>query len=228
MARKIRVLIAEDHDVVREGLKFLIGTEPDLEIAGEAENGVSALQMARKLRPDVVLMDVAMPRCNGLEATQNISKQVPASKVLILSASNDEDSVRRLLDAGASGYLTKNSAAEELLDAIREVNRGGSFLSSSMARRLRNQSQTAFINGRSSQKPRSLTPRETEVLGHIAAGLCNKQIAVELGLSIKTIEKHRQAVMDKLGIHDIAGLTRYAISRGLTPCLKRPVQQQLL
>ena len=214
MAKKIKVLIAEDHEVVREGLKILIGTEPDLEIAGEAETGHKAVRMARDLKPDVVLMDVSMPRGNGLEATQSIAKQLPASKVLVLSAFSDEDSVRKLLAAGASGYLTKHSAAEELLRAIREVNQGRFFFSPIIARRLRHQSRRAFVNGQQGDVQR-LTPRETEVLQLIAEGFGNKQIAAELTLSIKTVEKHRQAVMDKLAIHDVAGLTRYAVSAGM-------------
>lgn len=214
MAKKIKVLIAEDHDVVREGLKILIGTEPDLEIAGEAESGHKAVRMARALKPDVVVMDVSMPRGNGLEATQDIAKQLPASKVLVLSAFSDEESVRKLLAAGATGYLTKHSAAEELLRAIREVNQGRFFFSPVIARRLRQQTRQAFFSGQQGDVQR-LTPRETEVLQLIAEGFGNKQIAGELNLSIKTIEKHRQAVMDKLGIHDIAGLTRYAVSAGM-------------
>ena len=171
MARRIRVLIAEDHDVVREGLKVLIRTEPDLEIAGEANNGAAAVKMTRKLKPDVVLMDVAMPRSSGLEATQTISRELPRSRVLVLSAFSDPDSVRRLLDAGAAGYLTKHSAAEELLQAIRQINRGGSFLSTAVAERLRHQSQHSFLSGQSGDKPRALTTREAEVLRLIADGL---------------------------------------------------------
>jgi len=210
---KIAVLIAEDHAVVREGLKILISTEPDLRIAGEAEDGFGAVELAKKLCPDVVLMDVAMPRRNGLEATRIISRDCPHSKVLVLSAYKDEDFVQKALEAGASGFLTKHSAAEELLQAIHEVSKGCVFVSPAVNRQLQRRTQSAFISGK---KPgESLTPRETQVLRLIADGLGNKQIALRLGLSTKTVEKHRQATMNKLNIHDRAGLTRYAFERQL-------------
>ena len=231
MARKIRVLIAEDHEVVREGLKFLIRTEPDFEIAGEAEDGLTAVTMAKRLKPDVVLMDVAMPHSSGLQATQTISDRLPDSKVLVLSAFSDEESVQKLFAAGAIGYLTKPSAADELLHAIREVNQGRSFLSPLIANRLRRQSRQAFLRGENVGQSRPLSLREVEVLQFIAEGLATKQIADELDLSVKTIEKHRQSVMNKLDIHDIAGLTRYAVSKGMSvqPHSKpRLLQPQLL
>jgi DNA-binding NarL/FixJ family response regulator len=231
MARKIRVLIAEDHDVVREGLKFLIRTEPDFEIAGEAEDGLAAVKMAQRLKPDVVLMDFAMPNSSGLQATQTISDRLPNSKVLVLSAYSDEESVRRLFAAGALGYLTKRSAADELLQAIRVVNEGKSFLSRLIAHRLRRQSRHAFLRSGNVGQPCPLTSREVGVLQLIAEGLGNKQIADELDLSVKTVEKHRQSVMNKLDIHDVAGLTRYAISKGMSikPHSKpRLIQPQLL
>jgi DNA-binding NarL/FixJ family response regulator len=212
---KIRVLIADDHAIVRAGLRILIGLEPDLEIAGEAEDGKKAIELARKLKPDVVLMDVAMPRCNGTKATQCITRQSPSSRVLILSAYQDEDTVRSLLQAGASGYLTKHAASGDLVQAIREVKRGNGFFSPAIARRMQHQWQHAFTNGTPREHSVELTPRENEVLVRIAEGQANKQIGADLGISIKTVEKHRQQVMEKLGIHDIAGLTRYAIAKGL-------------
>ncbi len=220
---KIKVLIADDHAVVRAGLKILISTEPDLEIAGEAEDGKKAVSLARKLKPDVVLMDVAMPECNGASATQAITKQSPTSKVLVLSAYNDEDTVRELVRAGAAGYLTKHTAAQDLVQAIREVRQGKSFFSPAIARRLRQQTQSAFLNGNTTGKYGELTSRETEVLKLIAAGRANKQIGQDLNISIKTVEKHRQSIMEKLDIHDTAGLTRYAFSKGmLRPNLLNP------
>lgn len=212
---KIKVLIADDHAVVRDGLKVLISTEPDLEIAGEAADGKKAVALARRLKPDVVLMDVAMPECNGASATQAITKQLPASKVLVLSAYNDEDTVRKLVQAGAAGYLTKHTAAQELVQAIREVRRGKPFFSAAIARRLRQQTQNAFLNGDKTGTHGELTPREAEVLKLIAEGRANKQIGVDLNISIKTVEKHRQSIMEKLEIHDTAGLTRYAFSKGM-------------
>jgi DNA-binding NarL/FixJ family response regulator len=220
---KIKVLIAEDHAVVREGLRILISTEPDLEIAGEAEDGRKAVDLARKLKPDIVLMDAAMPRCGGLDATKTISRELPDSKVVVLSAYSDEELAGKMLDAGARGYLTKHSAADELLHAIREVNQGGSFISPRLAQKLRRRSVEGFLQKGQPGASSALTPRETEVLKMIAMGLATKQIAASLVLSIKTVEKHRQAVMDKLDLHDRAALTRFAISRGmLAECERRP------
>lgn len=216
MPKNLKVLIAEDHEVVRQGLRILISADPGMEVAGEAENGPMALRLAKKLQPDVVLMDLAMPRGNGLEAAREIRREVPSSRVLVLSAYKDEETVRQVIDAGASGYMTKHSAADELLEAIREVGNGKSYYSSSIARKTGLSGQPPVPSARVLDPAPHLTPRETEVLRLIASGQPNKEIAFTLGVSIKTIEKHRQSVMDKLGIHEIAGLTRYAVSKGLT------------
>jgi DNA-binding NarL/FixJ family response regulator len=162
-----------------------------------------------------VVMDVAMPLLNGLEATRQILKLTPAPKVLVLTSYGDDDCVEQMMQAGASGYLIKQTAANDLLKAIREVQRGNAFFSPAIAKRLRDQCRDAFTNGRTTKKPGELTTREAEVLQLIAEGFSNKQIAGELSISIKTVEKHRQQVMNKLGIHDVAGLTRYAISKGM-------------
>ena len=215
MAKSIKVLIAEDHDVVREGLKILIRSDPSLEIAGEADSGRSAVRLAKKLQPDVVLMDLAMPRGNGLDAARDIRVQVPDSKILVLSAYKDEDTLQKVLDAGVSGYMTKHSAADELLTAIREVGKGNRYYSPAIANKLRKRERQSFNNGAQGARRHHLTPRELEVLGLIARGHPNKEIAFTLGVSIKTVEKHRQSAMDKLDIHDIAGLTRYALAKGL-------------
>jgi DNA-binding NarL/FixJ family response regulator len=213
MAKRIKVMIAEDHDVVREGLKILIGSDPGLQVAGEANNGHSAARLARKLQPDVIVMDLAMPRGSGLEAARHIQRESPNSKVLVLSAYQDEDTVQQVLKAGVAGYLTKHSAADELLTAIRQVGQGKAYFSPKIASQLRDRQRFT-----SPRKPRdgtsgNLTRREQEVLVLIAKGQPNKEIAYNLSLSIKTVEKHRQAAMDKLNIHDIAGLTRYVISK---------------
>jgi len=213
MPGNIKVLIAEDHDVVREGLKILISSDPGLQIAGEANTGKAAVRLARKLQPDVILMDLAMPQGNGLEAARDICRLIPRSKVLVLSAYQDDDTVQQVIDAGASGYMTKHSAADELLTAIREVGRGNVYYSPKIARRLKAQQSLSFQQGRSAHP--KLTPREDEVVRWIAKGEPNKAIAYNLGLSIKTIEKHRQAAMDKLNIHDVASLTRYALAKGM-------------
>jgi len=152
---------------------------------------------------------------NGLEATRQILKSSPATKVLVLTSYGDDDCIEQLMRAGAAGYLIKQTAANDLLKAIREVQRGNAFFSPSIAKRLRDQCRQAFSNGQPVKRSGDLTSRESEVLQLIAEGFSNKQIAAELSISIKTVEKHRQQVMNKLNIHDVAGLTRYAISKGL-------------
>ena len=217
MSKPINVLIAEDHEVVREGLKILITADPGLRVAGEAANGEKAVRLARELQPDVVLMDLAMPGGNGLQATKSICSQVHGPKVLVLSAYQDEETVQEVIDAGVAGYITKHSAAEELLTAIHEIGNGRVYYGAAIASKLKARRRLSFQHGWPEVKSCRLTSREKEVLGLIATGLANKQIAGNLGVSIKTVEKHRQATMDKLNIHDTAGLTRYAMSRGIVP-----------
>lgn len=214
--QKITVLLVDDHTVVRQGLRALLAVEGDIEIVGEADTGRQAVAMAKKLLPDVIVMDIAMPLLNGLEATRQITKQLPASKVLILSSYSDDEYVQQLTEAGAAGYLVKQTAANDLLKAIREAHKGNAFFSPSIAKRLRDQCREAFVSGQPVKKRSDyLTTREAEVLQLIAEGQANKQIAAELCISIKTVEKHRQQVMNKLNIHDVAGLTRHAISKGI-------------
>jgi DNA-binding NarL/FixJ family response regulator len=213
---KIRVLIADDHTVVRQGLRVLLEAEPDITIVGEAETGRQAVQMIKKITPDVVVMDIAMPLLNGLEATRQISKEVPTVKVLILSSYSDDEYVHQLTEAGAAGYLLKQTAATELIRAIREAKKGNAYFSPAISKRVLDYYREAFLNGGPVRKRGDvLTSREAEVLQLIAEGKPNKQIAAELSISIKTVEKHRQQVMNKLNIHDVAGLTRYAISKGI-------------
>jgi len=213
--KKIAVLIVDDHTVVRQGLRALLSVQEDIEVVGEAENGRQAVRLAAKTMPDIVIMDIVMPLMNGLEGTRQILDCVPKAKVLVLSSYGDDDYVQQLTDAGASGYLIKETAADNLLLAIRELQRGNPFFSPSIAKRLRDRSRQAFAYGRTFRRNINLTSRESEVLQLIAEGLPNKQIASELGISIKTVEKHRQQVMNKLNIHTVAGLTRYAISKGV-------------
>ena len=213
--KRITVLLADDHVVVRQGLCALLTSEGDIEVVAEAENGRQAVALAKKTSPDVVVMDVAMPLLNGAEATRQILKNVPGAKVLVLSSYGDDECVSQLMQAGAAGYLLKQSAANDLLKAIREVNSGHAFFSPVIARRLRDQYHDAFTNGQAPKKTGELSSREAEVLQLIAEGFSNKQIASELVISIKTVEKHRQQVMNKLHIHDVAGLTRYAVSKGI-------------
>ena len=213
---KITVLLADDHVVVRQGLRALLAAEGDIEIVGEADNGRQAVQLAKKLLPNVVLMDIAMPVLNGLEATRQITRMLPNTRVLVLSSYSDGEYVQQLTEAGAAGYLVKQTAAGDLLKAIREAHRGNAFFSPAIAKRLRDQCREAMAGGGAPRgRTDHLTHREAEVLQLIAEGRANKQIASELCISIKTVEKHRQQVMNKLGIHDVAGLTRHAIAKGI-------------
>ena len=213
---KIRVLLADDHTIVRQGLRALLEAEPDIAIVGEAESGRQAVQLAQKLTPDVIVMDIAMPNLNGLEAARQITKEVPVAKLLILSSYNDDEYVHQVTEAGATGYLLKQTAAADLIKAVREVRRGNAFFSPAIAKRLAERYRNAFQNGTTLKKQNNLlTLREAEILQLIAEGRTNKQIAAVLFLSVKTVEKHRQMMMDKLNIHDIAGLTRYAIAKGV-------------
>jgi len=213
---RISVLLVDDHTMVRQGLRALLEAEEDLSVVGEAENGRQALQMVKRLQPDVVVMDIAMPALNGLEATRQISVQNPKSKVVVLSSYNDDEYVQQLTEAGARGYLVKQTAGQNLTMAIRQANKGKSFFSPSISKRMLDQRQQAALKGEPARKSgRHLTPREREVLQLVAEGHGNKQIAAELLISVKTVEKHRQQVMNRLDIHDVAGLTRYAVTHGI-------------
>jgi DNA-binding NarL/FixJ family response regulator len=214
--KQITVLLAEDHMIVREGLRALLEAEGDIAVVGEAQTGRQAVQLAKRLRPEVVVMDIAMPLLNGLEATRQIRKAVPATKVLILSAHSDDEYIRQVVLLGAAGYLIKQSSADLLSKAIREVQKGNLFFSPSIADRLRSFYEESPDGGRVLKKKNvALSSREVEVLRLIAEGKANKQVAAELGISIKTVEKHRQHLMSKLDLHDTAGLTRYAIAVGI-------------
>lgn len=212
----ISVLLAEDHAVVRQGLCTLLATEGRFDVVGQAETGREAVELAARLRPDVILMDIAMPVLNGLEATRQILAANPAARVLILSAHSDDEYIERLTAAGAVGFLEKQTSAEILTKAIREVALGKPFFSPTLAKRMAaGKDRVLDRDGQEKQGGNRLTSRETEVLQLVAEGQANKQVAATLGISIKTVEKHRQHVMDKLNIHETAGLTRYAIARGI-------------
>ena len=210
------MLLAEDHMIVREGLRTLLEAEGDIEVVGEAATGRQAVELAQRLRPAVVVMDIAMPVLNGLEATRQILKAVPGTKMLILSAHNDDAYVEQAITLGAAGFLLKQTSAHVLSEAVREVHKGNTFFTPSIAKRLRNHSAESPRRGkRLKKKGILLSSREVEVLQLIAEGWANKQVAAELGISVKTVEKHRQRLMEKLNIHDTAGLTRYAIAAGI-------------
>ena len=202
--------------IVREGFRKMLELDPGVEVVGEAQDGRKAVALAIKLRPTVILMDIAMPLLNGLEATRQVVKALPATKVLILSAHSDDAYVKNATDSGAVGFLLKQTSAHEVCRAIREVEKGKTYFSASISRRLdRLNPQLPDRMGRSNKKIAQLTSREMEVLQLIAEGKANKETASELGIGIKTVEKHREHLMEKLDIHDTAGLTRYAISAGI-------------
>jgi DNA-binding NarL/FixJ family response regulator len=214
--KRITVLLAEDHRIVREGFRSLLGHEHDIQVVGEAETGREAVQLTRKLRPAVVVMDIAMPLLNGLEATRQIRRDFPNTKVLILSAHSDDAYVSQVAELGAAGFLLKQTSSHILANAIREVQKGHTFFSPAVSKRLNRHDQASLAQAtQHKKKVNRLSSREVEVLQLIAEGKANKQVAAELGVSFKTVDKHRQHLMGKLNIHDIAGLTRYAISAGI-------------
>jgi DNA-binding NarL/FixJ family response regulator len=213
---RITVLLAEDHTIVREGLRALLNAQSDIEVVGEAKTGRDAVQLAEKLRPNVVIMDIAMPLLNGLEATRQIGKAVPATRVLILSGYSDDEYIRQAITLGAAGYLIKQTSAASLATAVREVQKGNRFFSPAIADRARSFCAESAGGGTGRRRNKALlSSREVEVLQLIAEGKANKQVARELDISVKTVEKHRQHLMSKLDLHDTAGLTRYAIAAGI-------------
>lgn len=216
--KQINVLLVEDHMIVREGFRKMLELEADLHVVGEAKDGRQAVAMAKKLRPDVVLMDIAMPLLNGLEAARQLLQALPATKVIMLSAHSDDAYVENAIESGAVGFLLKQTSAQSVCQAIREVQKGNTFFTGSIAKRIHERDRNRQSPNRSgSLKSRKavLSSREVEVLQLIAEGKANKEVAGELGISIKTVEKHREHLMQKLNIHETAGLTRYAISAGI-------------
>lgn len=215
--KSITVLLAEDHTIVREGLRALLKLEADIEVVGEADNGRQAVELVTKLHPQVVVMDIAMPLLNGMEATRQILAAAPDTKVLILSAHSDDAYVAKVMTIGAAGYLIKQTAAHTLPEAIRRVHEGKTCFSPVISKRRNHHKQKSRDRGELStdKDPSKLSSREMEVLQLIAEGKANKESAEVLHISVKTVEKHRQSLMDKLNIHDTAGLTRHAIATGI-------------
>ena len=210
------VLLAEDHTIVREGLRKMLEMEDDFEVVGEAENGRQAVALVKKLRPAVVVMDIAMPLLNGLEATRQILKAVPKTRILILSAHSDGAYVKNATESGAVGFLLKQASARVLSEGIREVNKGHTFFGPFIAKLLPERERKSLDRaGRPKPRKARLTSREMEVLQLIAEGKANKQIAAELGIGMKTVERHREHIMEKLNLHGTAGLTRHAIEAGI-------------
>jgi DNA-binding NarL/FixJ family response regulator len=209
--KPITVLLAEDHAIVREGLRALLQPEADIAVIGEAANGREAVRLTCSLSPDVVVMDIAMPLLNGIEATRQILLAAPDTRVLILSAHSDDAYLESVVAIGAAGYLIKQTAARVLPKAIREIHAGKAFISPAISKRLKRHLRSVTGAPQASH----LTPREMEVLQLIAEGKANKETAELLHISIKTVEKHRQKLMDKLDIHETASLTRHAIACGI-------------
>lgn len=214
-ALRTRVLIAEDHAIVREGIRMILDAEPDFEVVGEAKDGEEAMQLARTLRPDVVVMDISMPHVSGVEATREIKRTLPDTHILILTMHEEESYVFQLLQLGASGYVLKRAAATDLVDAVRAASRGEAFLYPSVARSVVQDYLDRLRTGEASERYDGLTDREREILVLLAEGLTNAQIADRLYISVKTVQTHRSHIMEKLDLHDRTLLVRYAVRKGL-------------
>jgi DNA-binding NarL/FixJ family response regulator len=212
MKETIHIVVADDHTLLRNGIRALLVDQPDIVIAGEAEDGREAVRLAHQLRPDVVLMDIAMPLLNGLEATRQIKREHPEINILILTMYDHEEYFRQVLEAGASGYLVKRTAASELVLAIRAVSNGEAVLSPGITRLLL-EDYLRDENNRAETEQEPLSPREREVLQLIAEGKTSREIASILSVSIKTVQSHRASLMQKLDLHDRGDLIKYAIQK---------------
>jgi DNA-binding NarL/FixJ family response regulator len=208
---KLRILLAEDHKVVREGLRMLVNRQANMEVVGEADNGRAAIALTQELRPDVVVMDVSMPEFNGLKATETLKKTLPDTKVLILTRHTDSSYVQQLLRSGASGYVLKQSASEELVRAIKRVAAGQTYLDPAITQYVVG---SASGRGGASSAGKSLSKREEDVLRLVAMGFLTKEIAARLQVSIKTAETHKANAMNKMGMHSRIDIVRYAVLQG--------------
>ena len=212
MKQRIRVLVVDDHPVVRKGISLCLARHETLEVAGEASDGRDAIRKARELNPDIMLMDINMPHMSGLAVTELLHRELPKIKVLVLSMHGNTDYVLRILQSGARGYVLKDAPTDELVRAIETVKSGEAFFSQPVAQIALNQ----YVSDTDENKPiAKLSEREREVLGLIAEGKSNKEIAMHLGIGVRTIETHRERIMRKLDIHSVAGLTKFAIANGI-------------
>jgi DNA-binding NarL/FixJ family response regulator len=210
----LRILLADDHAVLRDGLALLINGQPDMEVVAQAGTGREAVRLAMETHPDIALLDVSMPDMGGSEATENIVEHCPSVRVMALTRHSDQSYLRRLLQAGASGYVVKKSAADTLINAIRIVSQGGTYIEPSMAGPLLQRTLSQPVSTRKAQGKELLSAREEEVLQAIAWGRSNKEIAAELSLSIKTVESYKAAAVEKLRLRTRADIVRYAVTRG--------------
>jgi len=211
----IRIFIADDHEIMREGMCALLKRRPDIEVVGQAADGRQAVQLVKELVPDIVIMDIGMPNLNGIEATRQMVADNPKLKVMALSTHSDGTIVAKMLKAGAAGYMLKESAFAELMTGIDAMAKGNTYLCTKIARVI----FTDYVNMLTNPKwtgNDGLTGREIEVLQLVAEGKTTKEIARILGVSVKTVDSHREHIMDKLGIHNVAGLTKYAVREGFT------------
>lgn len=212
---KIRVLVCDDHTILREGIRLLLNSQADIEVIAEAVDGRDAIDKARDCKPDVILMDIAMPLLNGLEATRQIRRANPDARVLVLTMYESDEYVAQMLEAGAAGYVLKKVAGSELVYAIRAVHQGEAFLYPSITKRLVEDYLRRVESGQERDSFDGLTDREREVLQLIAEGHTNKEIADLLNLSVRTVQNHRAHIMEKLGMHDRGELIKYAIQKGI-------------
>jgi DNA-binding NarL/FixJ family response regulator len=215
MGQKVRLVIAEDHTILREGLRALLSSNKDFEIVGEAGDGREAIRCVEKLKPDLILTDLSMPRMNGMEAIREIKKQSPGTKVVVLTVHRTEEYILATLKAGADGYILKDSTQSELMMAVKNILSGKHYISPGISEKV----IEGYLEGRKTLKTRTtwetLTQREREILKLIAEGYRNKEIADYLCISVKTVEKHRANLMEKLDLHSIQALTTFALERGI-------------
>lgn len=212
-----RILLADDHSIVREGLRLLLERDGDMEVVAEAEDGREAVRLAIEMSPHVVIMDIGMPELNGIEATRKIADERPTTKVIVLSMHCDKRYVAAALKAGAAGYIWKNGCYKDLRSAVQSVMNGQRYLSPAIATSVVDDYVDRLSQESNLTSTVALSPREREVLQLLAEGLSSKEIASKLELSSKTVDVHRKQIMDKLGIHSVAELTKFAIREGITP-----------